>query len=810
MKFLFYAAVLLLGATSLTFGQAAFPTYYSASDLSLTSPGSLKFGLYGYDNPALLTYIRQPDVQFSWSDATGKWNDFNRWGLFVAAPNIGFGAITTKAGSASITDYRLSVGFGDKTVGFGMAYSFAGGDKDAFNRRNALTLGTLIRANPHVSVGLIGSAATSGGSTEAAIDCGLRPFGNEWLTVFADYGIQTGQSLNNGNWSVGTAVEALPGIRITGRYFDTHAFAVGLSVSLGNIGLSGQSTWDNNAHHGFNSYSIRLGAFDRTVLSALMQKSRYVDMNLYGTMKYQRYMLFDNSNTLAMTLAAIQAAKEDETVAGIAINTSGMNANRQMLWELREQLKDFKSSGKKVVVFIDRASIDEYHFASVADKIVLDPTGIVELSGYAAGRTFFKGTLEKIGVGFDEWRFFKYKSANEYLSRDKMSDADREQRQKLIDDDFTLAKAEICEGRRLSADKFEQLVNDEMLFLPQEALEKGLVDTLGRWEEVKTMVERIEGKSKEMVGSGSLAKFNLPYDNHWGERPCIAVIYALGACAMDEGIKARSLAKVVEAVGNDPGVKAIVLRVDSPGGDGMASDYVAEALKKAKKSKPVVVSQGYVAASGGYWLSMYADTIVAAPNSITGSIGVIGGWLYNKDLKEKLGMSTDVVKVGKHADLGFGFTLPFLGVSLPDRNLSDEEHSKMEHAIRSYYKEFVQKVASGRNTTFEKIEPLAQGHVYSGYDGKAIGLVDVLGGLETAIRIAKTRAGIAPADDVTILELPSPALMDFSIFMPRLFGSNVKVLDDPIINHLKFRLQHNGQPMPILPFDDMEFDAPTE
>ena len=810
MKFYAYAAILLFVAASTALGQETFPTYYSASDLSLTSPGALKYGLYGYDNPALLTTLRQPDMQFSWTDATGRWNAFNRWGLFFGGPNFGFGAVKTKAGSLSLTDYRFSVGFGDRTAAFGFAYSFAGGDKSAFNRSNAVTFGTLVRPDAHVSIGLIGSAATSGGRTEAVVDLGLRPFGNEWCTAFVDYGVQTGQSLRTGNWSMGAAIEALPGIRLTGRYFDSHAFAVGVSFSLGNLGLSAQSTWDEGKNHSFNTYAVRVGGFDRTVLTGLMERKRYVDLNLYGPMKYQRFILFDESNAFLHTLDAIDAAREDETVGGIAINTSGMNVGHEMLWELRDRLLAFKATGKKVVVFVDVPSLDVYRFASVADKIVIDPSGLILMTGYAAGRTYFKGTLEKVGVGYDEWRFFKYKSANEYLSRDKMSDADREQNQRLVDNEFKQAESEICVGRHLKPEDFERVVNEDGVLLPAEAMAAGLVDTIGRWDEVTAMVEKLQGKSTPMIGTRTLARYNLPYDSRWGEPPHIAIIYALGACAMDNGIKARSLSKIVESAGNDPKIKAIVLRVDSPGGEAMASDYVAEAMKKAKKNKPVIVSQGYVAASGGYWLSMYADTIVAAPNTITGSIGVIGGWLYNKDLKEKLGMSTDVVTAGKHADIGFGMTLPLLGVRLPDRNLTAEERARMEHGIKEIYKTFVEKVASGRRSTFDKIEPLAQGHVYSGIDGKAIGLVDVLGGLETAIQIARAKAGIAPTEEVTIDELPRPGLIDFSAFMPRIFSFGEKLAEDPLLTQLKFRLEHNGLPMPILPIDDIDPEAPTE
>jgi protease-4 len=318
---------------------------------------------------------------------------------------------------------------------------------------------------------------------------------------------------------------------------------------------------------------------------------------------------------------------------------------------------------------------------------------------------------------------------------------------------------------------------------------------------VEKMVKELEGGHQFMVPPFMLAKNRLPSDNRWGEPPQIAVIYALGACAMDEGITARHLVKDVEAVVDDPRVKGIVLRVDSPGGDAIASDYIAEALKKAKGKKPVIVSQGYVAASGGYWLSMYADTIVAAPNTITGSIGVIGGWLYNKSAKESLGISTDFVKAGDHADLGFGMTMPFFGLTLPDRDLTDNERGKMEHSIKSLYKDFVQKVADGRKKSVDTIGAIAQGRVWSGYDGKENGLVDVLGGLSDAIAIAKAKAGIGKDEEVKIVEYPAMGLFNIDTFAPRLFGIDVK--KDATVEYLKFRLDHNGEPLPMLPSDFM-------
>jgi protease-4 len=347
------------------------------------------------------------------------------------------------------------------------------------------------------------------------------------------------------------------------------------------------------------------------------------------------------------------------------------------------------------------------------------------------------------------------------------------------------------------------MIDSEAVYLAGDALAKGLVDTIGRWGTVEDVIKKLEGKSTRYIDAGALERMNRATDHRWSEPPVIAVIYALGACAMDEGITARRLVQDVEAAVNSKSVKAIVLRVDSPGGDPMASDYIAEALKKAKGKKPIIVSQGAVAASGGYWLSMYADTIVAAPNTITGSIGVIGGWIYNKGIKEKLGMSTDLVKAGKHADLGFGFTLPLIGVGLPDRNLTEAERSRMEYTIRSMYQDFVRRAAEGRKKSPDEIGLIAQGRVWSGYDGLKNGLVDILGGLETAISIAKERAGIPAESEVTILELPKPGLINFNQFLPKIVGFEARERD-PLIEHLLFRLRQNGRGMMMLPVEEID------
>jgi protease-4 len=443
--------------------------------------------------------------------------------------------------------------------------------------------------------------------------------------------------------------------------------------------------------------------------------------------------------------------------------------------------------------------MEEYHFASIADKVILDPMGTVSLNGYLIGRTFLKGSLELLGLEFRELRYFKYKSAAENYARKDFSAADREQRQRLVDENYKLAQRDICEGRNFTPSYFDKLVDSSFIYLPEDALNVKLVDTLARWNDIGEIIKYYEQEKKNLVNASSLEEFNLPND-YWGSKPKIAVIYAIGGTGMDDGIKARTLVKYVEAAMNSENVKAIVLRVDSPGGDALAADLIADVLRKGKGKKPIIVSQGYVAASGGYWLSMYADTIVAAPNTITGSIGVIGSFMFNKTLKEELGLSVDHVQKGKFADLGFGATLPFIGITIPDRDFTKEELTAAETGIKTLYKDFVTKVSLGRKKSFDEIEKIAQGRVWSGSDGLKNGLVDVLGGLDVAIKIALDKTGLTNKE-YEIIEMPEREWFDLNSFLPSFLRIEQKITEDPFIRDLKFRLQYNGIPMPLLPLD---------
>jgi protease IV len=782
------------------FAQTSSSSYYLQNEFGLTSPGAMKYGLYGYDNPAVLATLTSPDILFTWSDQGQENSGLNHWGLFTAIPNFGFGVVHQEQSDFSVTDYKFTSAVGNAEFGFGAGFGWSSGDEEFFNRSNLFSLGTLYRPTNYLSIGLVGNFPTKGGS-EGAIDLAVRPFGNEWLSVFGDYVYRKDRVNGDAKWSTGAAIEPLSGLRVTGRYFDNKFFNAGLQVSFSRIGFSFLTNYDKDGNNESNVYGIRIGEYDRNILTQFFTKEKYVSLDLLGRIKYQRNKWFDNSNTLFDLLSSIKTAKEDKSVSGIAINLSGMNTNRTFIWEIREALKDFKSTGKRVLVYVDNAGIKEYHLASIADKIIMDSQGSLMLEGFLSGKTYYKGTLEKLGVGFTELRYFKYKSAQETFARSDMSEGDREQWQELVNDFYDIVKKDVCSSRNISSDKFDKLVDDFSFFTADDAIKNNLVDSIGRWDKVGEIIHRLEGEHIGFASFSDLELNKLPDDNYWGLKPEVAVIYAIGECAMDNGITARQLVKDVDAKVQNENVKAIILRVDSPGGLAIPSDIIAEAIKKAKGKKPVIVSQGYVAGSGGYWLSMYGDTIVAAPNTITGSIGVIGAFYYNKELKDKLGVSTDFVKKGKHADLGFGFTVPLLGVSLPDRNLNEAELNRVEAVINGSYKEFVFKVALGRKKSYEEIDSIGQGRIWSGSDGKEVGLVDVIGNLTDAIDIAVEKACLKDKE-YRITQSPEPALINFESFIPKIIG--VEIQKDEVLEHLKFRLENNGQILHMMPLQDLD------
>ena len=792
---LFYVTILII-LPVISFAQEM-PGYYERNQFLMTAPGSYYEGLLGFSNPANLAVQNNPEHRFYWSTDGTDAVSFGNWGYFFGAPHFGFGIQRQEFSGMHVTDYRLSIGMGSPDRMFGLGYSWSSGDQEFFGRERLLTVGTLQRPCKYFSGGLVGNFSLESGWNEGIAEIGIRPLGNSKLTLFADGALQRDMKFSDAPFSAGAAVQILPGVNLIGRYFESEAFTVGFSINFGFQGFGGQSHFDSDQNHSHYSYHVRLGNMRPSFLPHIIdQEKRYTAINMKGTVKYLKYVLFDDEGVRFMdVLQNIRAAYRDPRIGVIVLNLSAMKIRPEHAWEIREELRKARSVGKRVVVFFDNASMSGYHLASVADKIVMDPLGSLLFSGYVMNRTYFKNTLEKLGLGFDEWRFFKYKSAAETLSRDKMSEADREQRQAYVDDWYETVRDEICASREMPYILYDNLINEQSFFIPQVALDAGLVDTLARWSDIDKVLEKLFNTDYRGLSSKRLLDNALPQDN-WGQNPKIAVVYGLGECAMDSGIRARWLERVLLKLEKDKKVKAVVFRVDSPGGDGMASDLVAEALKKCARKKPVIVSQGQVAGSGGYWISMYGDRIYAGPNTVTGSIGVIGGWIYDNGIGKKTGMTADHVKRGDHADLLSAIRIPFINLSIPVRNLDEIEYARMEEIIRNYYQGFVEKVATGRGMSIDFVNEIAQGRFYSGVDGKELGLVDEIGGMMTAIAVARHDAGLSIDDETELVEIPRhKGLFEFKSRIPTL---SADIENDPIFRYIKMFTDSPRKPLPMM------------
>jgi len=499
-------------------------------------------------------------------------------------------------------------------------------------------------------------------------------------------------------------------------------------------------------------------------------------------------------------LDQIKNAKEDENIKGIYLDLSGIPAGYATLSEVRDGLVDFKSSGKWIVSYGEMYSQKGYYMASVADEIYMYPEGGLDLRGLRAELMFFKGTLDKLGVEAQILRPAnnKYKSAVEPFFRENMSDANRAQTQQFLESIWSELVADMSEARGVSEAQLNSIADSlyvTMISASKRAKELNLVDGLKHPDEVTALLkEKVEveddddfhlvsfGKyleAKEGKKSGFQFDFgkDKKKDKDEDKEDHVAVIYATGAIAGGKGgtdnIGSDGLSKTIREARKDSSVKAIVLRVNSPGGSALASDVILREVELAKAEKPVIVSMGDVAASGGYYISCKADKIFASENTITGSIGVFG-MLPNMEefFKEKMGITVDRVTTNAYSDMGS--TL---------RPLTDFEWDNLNASVDETYRTFLGLVAEGRGMTVEEVDAIGQGRVWSGTDAKANGLVDEIGGLEEAIAYALEQAGL---EDDAVEEYPKGG-DPFEEFMKELTGdAKVNMVKEHLGEHYTY------------------------
>jgi protease-4 len=458
-------------------------------------------------------------------------------------------------------------------------------------------------------------------------------------------------------------------------------------------------------------------------------KNPFAELGLMG---------FESKQTLGLNeiLENLEEAKKDDHIKGIFLDVSSLAAGFATIEEVRNALIDFKKSGKFILAYSEVYTQGAYYLASVADKVYMNPEGMIDFRGLSTEMMFFKGSLEKLEIEAQIIKVGTYKSAVEPFILDKMSEPNRQQVNSFLGSMYDHFLTEISRSRKISKKTLFSLADSSKIRNPNDALVYKMIDGLKYKDEVIDELKSKSGieKNKELKSVSIEEYAPAPEENSSGSSNRIAIVYANGEIISgegnDESIGSDRISRAIRKARLDNKVKAIVLRVNSPGGSALASDVIWREMVLSKKVKPVIVSMGDVAASGGYYIACAADSIFAQPNTITGSIGVFG-IIPNmqKFFKNKLGITFDGVKTGRYADIG----------SI-NRPLTDAERMIIQQEINKVYSTFTQKVADGRKKSQSYVDSIGQGRVWSGTEALQNGLVDRLGNIDDAIASAAKKA----------------------------------------------------------------------
>ena len=498
--------------------------------------------------------------------------------------------------------------------------------------------------------------------------------------------------------------------------------------------------------------------------------------------------------TVVETWQLLRKAAVDSRIKALVLEPRNMSVGWAKLEEIRSSILAFKKTGKPVYAFLRGAGTKEYYIATAADRVFMAPEDELDVKGLRAELMFVKGTLDKLGVGLEFEHVGKYKDAPDMFTRTSPTPETLEVENQILDQFYGDIIAVIAEGRKKQPDAVKTLIDDGP-FVGKSALDGGLVDALlfedemygqlkdaaklesikkiGEKDYAKVEVAGIEGKTKIafIVGQGEITR--------GGTNDSVG----------NDGITASGLVKLIRQVKEDASIKGVILRIDSPGGDGIASDDILHEVKQLSARKPLVISMSDLAASGGYFIAMTGDPVVAYPNTLTGSIGVFFGKVNLKGLFDKVGLATYTLKRGRFSDID-STTAP----------LDDEQRAKLRREIETFYKGFVERVAAGRKKPYDTVEPLAQGRVWLGAQAKQNGLVDELGGLDRAIEIVRDRAKISSSEKIVLVTYP-PKRTVWDILLNR--SDDTALMEArlrPFIGRLPLRALAHGGIMNLMPF----------
>lgn len=681
--------------------------------------------------------------------------------LFLRGGNIGFGAQLFGKGK-NYNAFTLSLGSGiGRNFYLGTSYRWY----TRIERGSEWDIGLLYRPFNMLSAGMNVRNVNSPGllHPEYILGLGVRPFGNR-LTLSVDGSFYREDTIDYGDdilWTFALQFEPINGIILKGHYAED-TYGAGIGINLKHFGVEGYTNFSDDGEM-TDGYTIAHFSNERYRTVLLRDKRHWVTLTFKGPIIEERRKsgFFGTKHpTLKEVVDIIEKLTDDPKVTGMYLYLAGPDCGFAKKLEIRKALQGFKREGKKIVCYSESMNNGEYFLATVADSIFMNPSGDLLLTGLRMEIPFIKGTLDKVGIEPELERIGKYKSAADIVSADSMSEAFKEAENAILDDMYDLFTETIAESRGMSPEKFRELV-DGGPYTAKGAQQAGLVDRLMYNDEVT------EKFKKEKIALVSLKKYLLiqdyVYDWQTEPRNNIAIIYATGSIVSGKSgndffsgdlMGSETIAGAIRAARKDKRIKAIVFRIDSGGGSGLASDVIWREVKKTtegKDRKPFIVSMSDVAGSGGYYIACAADEIFADELTITGSIGVIGGKFNFAELYKKIGLKFETMDRGAHAGM-LSTTRPF----------TDEERALIAEMILEFYEDFIEKVAEGRGLSTQQVDAIGRGRIWTGRQAKENGLIDEIGGLSEAVALAKEKAGLSDAKKVGIQIYPR--------YAARLFG----------------------------------------
>ena len=712
------SAALIYGIS--TFFVAASPkarTHLPSSSIAVSDDALATFfnpsGL-GTGRGLNLYYLRTYQSDWAGDDA-----------FFLAVPNGGFGVeFATANADTTFTRYTLS---GGQHLGhalyLGTSYSWINSDDKTYDAFHSLSFGLMYRRR-YFSIGAMARDLNQpkllGEKLGRTYDLGLAIRPGTWRTTLS-IDMQKTQGVEGIDLRYAMEVRPIRELMLRGTLNSDLSFDVRFGINIGNWGIGTGNTFNEN-----RELQTGVGYFHFSNIPTTKQLPRrriFLDLQMHSLKE------------------VLSIAKSDEDIAGILVRINGSSYGMAQLQEMADAILDFRESGRVVLCYLTNCSTGDYIVASTCDGILMHPSAEVRLIGLRTERTFYKGILDMLGIRADLERIGKYKSASEAFTRKEMSEAQREIQNIILDDLYEQLIDTIADGRGWTPEDVKKRI-DAGPYTAKQAFAAELVDRLVYEDELTDVVTELTDDRTDLISSNAYADSRMDSQDWRIPQPKIAIIEAKGLMVTGDSfidpltgtqvMGADTIVSAIQEAKGDDSIKAVVLRIDSGGGLVIAADIIWRALVQLTEVKPLVVSMGDVAASGGYYIAAPANVIIAEPGTITGSIGVVSGKYSLKGLYEKLGIQKEILKRGEHADFYTDYG-----------DYPPSEQEIIQQQIKEIYDDFITKVALGRSElTTTEVDELGRGRIWSGRQAKENGLVDELGGLSLALAIAQEYAGL--------------------------------------------------------------------